>query len=393
MLRYIGAVKNTAAPVITDLYPTRPASAQTYFDTYSQHWHVTDMDDPGTQVDEQSLRRFVTDAFVAAGVAESVARRTADGLVAASLRGVDSHGIRLLPHYLRELDAGRINPEPDFHFEKRAAAVGSFDADHTYGIAAGKQAMQEAIGLAEDAGAGHVSVKHSTHNGSMACFGLMAAREDMIGIATTHTSANTRPPNSSRPFFGSNPICVTAPMADEGPFCYDAATSAITFNEVKKHRDSGDPLPPNVAADEDGNETRDPTEAVQLLPLGGYKGFGLSMVVDMLNGLLSGMPVGRDVSEMYGESISDRRNLGHFFAAIRIDTFVDPAEFKRRLQDLAESVRNEPKLDDDQPNYIPGDPEKEAKAHRQKHGIPIPEHDLERFRTISEDYDIELPVE
>jgi ureidoglycolate dehydrogenase (NAD+) len=344
------------------------------------------------RVDRESVYQYVRDAFISAGVTDDVAAQTADGLVMASMRGVDSHGIRLLPHYLDELEAGRINPEPDYEFEQTASAVGTLDADHTYGIAASKEAMTHAIELAEDAGAGHVVVEHSTHNGSMASFGLKAAREGMIGMASTHTSSNTRPPNSTRPFFGSNPICITAPMRDEGPFCYDGATSAITFNKVKKHRDSGKSLPPQVAADEDGVMTRDPEEVAQLLPMGGYKGFGLSMAVDMISGLLSGMSTGRDISEMYGESISNRRNLGHYVAAIRIDAFVDVDEFERQLQELAEEVRIEPRLDEGKPNHIPGDPEKDAKARRKKQGIPIPDHDLERFEEIASKYDVEPVV-
>lgn len=341
------------------------------------------------RVSHGDVSQFVKEAFLGAGVEESVAEFTAEGLVRASLRGVDSHGIRLLPHYLKELEKGRINPAPAFEFRQTAPAVGAFDADDTYGIAAGMRAMEHAIELADDAGAGHVSVRNSSHNGMMAYFSLAAAEEEYIGISMTHTSANTRPPNSTRPFFGSNPICVAAPMLEEGPFCFDAATSAVTFNEVRKHRDSGDELPPNMAATEEGIETRDPDDAAQLLPFGGYKGFGLSMVVEMFNGLLSGMPVGRDVSEMYGESISEPRRLGHYYAAIRIDAFVDPEEFKRRLQTLAEDVRTEPPLDDDRSNLIPGDPEKAAREDREEHGIPIPNHDLERFDEIAETYGIE----
>jgi len=332
------------------------------------------------RVTENRARRFVEDVLVGAGVEETVA---------ASIRGIDSHGIRLLPHYVNELEAGRINPDPVFDFDRTAPAVGRFDADHAYGVAASIRAMRHAIDLAEDTGAGHVSVRHSTHNGAMAYSGLEAAKQDMIGLATTHTSANTRPPNGTRPFFGSNPICITAPMQDEGPFCYDGATSATTFNEVRKHRDAGEELPRRVAADEHGVDTRDPHEAVQLLPMGGYKGFGLSMAVDILNGLLSGMDVGRDVSEMYGDDISNRRNLGHYFAAVRIDAFVDPDEFKRRLQELADEVRDEPRRDEETPNYIPGDPEKEARSKREDSGIPVPDHDIEQYRDLAERYDVE----
>ncbi len=341
------------------------------------------------RVPHNVVEKFVRQVLLNAGVNDGVAKETAEGLVMASVRGVDSHGIRLLPHYIKELEAGRINPNPEFNFKQTASAVGQFDADHTYGISAGIRAMRHAIDIADNAGVGHVTVKNSTHNGMMAYFGLEAAKQNKIGIAMTHTSANTRPPNGVRPFFGSNPICVTAPMKSEGPFCYDAATSAITFNEVRKYQDSEHQLPRNVAADEQGHPTRDPNEAVQLLPLGGYKGFGLSMVVELFNGLLSNMDVGRNVSEMYGEDISNRRYLGHYYAAFDVDAFVDSNEFKQRLQDLAERIRNEPRRDEEAPNYVPGDPEKEAKKLRETQGIPVPEHDFEQFEELAKNYDVE----
>jgi LDH2 family malate/lactate/ureidoglycolate dehydrogenase len=163
----------------------------------------------------------------------------------------------------------------------------------------------------------------------------------------------------------------------------------ITFNKVKQHRDTGEPLPPGTAADADGVETTDPHEADQLQYLGDYKGFGLAMVGDVLNGLLSGMPVGRDISSMFDDPLSEQRKLGHYVSAVRIDAFTDPDEFERRLQDLAEDVRDEPRVDDDEPVQVPGDPEKRAREERTAEGIPVPDHDLERFDRIAEELDVE----
>jgi LDH2 family malate/lactate/ureidoglycolate dehydrogenase len=338
------------------------------------------------RVPEENVHEFAYSALATAGVDDWVADATARGLWKASIRGVDSHGIRLLPHYLDELEGGRINQDPDFNFEQTASSIGRFDADHTYGIAAGKRAMKHAIELAEEAGTGHVSVRNSSHCGSMAYFGLMAANKDMIGYATTHGTAHTKTPGSNRPFFGNNPICVTAPMRDEGPFCFDAAVTPISFNKVKQHRDTGEPLPEGAAADGEGNGTLEPQEATQLQYIGDYKGFGLAMSNDILSGLLSGMPVGSDISSMFGDPLSKKRRLGHYFSAIRIDAFEDPSEFKSRLQELAEDVRNEPRADENVPVQVPGDPEKRTQEKRAREGIPIPEHDIERFEQIAEEF-------
>jgi len=345
-------------------------------------------DENSVRVPETNVYEFAYDALATAGVDEGVADATARGLWKASIRGVDSHGIRLLPHYLDELEGGRINPEPDFEFERTAQAVGLFDADDTYGIAAGKRAMEHAIELAEETGAGHVSVRNSSHCGSMAYFGLIAAEEDMIGYATTHGTANTKTPGSNRPFFGNNPICVTAPMRDEDPFCFDAAVTPISFNKVKQHRDTDEPLPHGAAADKTGEETLDPHDATQLQYIGDYKGFGLAMSNDILNGLLSGMPVGQNISSMFGDPLSKKRKLGHYFSAVRVDAFVDADKFKRRLQEMAENVRAEPRIDEEVPVQVPGDPEKRTQKKREKEGIPIPEHDVERFNTIANELNV-----
>jgi LDH2 family malate/lactate/ureidoglycolate dehydrogenase len=345
-------------------------------------------DETCVRVPDKNIRKFAYEVLSAAGVVDKVASATARGLWKASIRGVDSHGIRLLPHYLSELEGGRINPTPEFSFDRTTESTGRFDADHTYGIAAGEHAMEHAIDIAKETGVGHVSVRNSSHCGSMAYFGLMAAKQDMIGHATTHGTANTKTPRSNRPFFGNNPTCVTAPMRDEDPFCFDAAMTPISFNKVKQHRNTGKPLPKGAAANEAGEQTTDPHDATQLQYIGDYKGFGLAMSNDILNGLLSGMPVGQDISSMFDDPLSKRRRLGHYFCAIRIDAFVDTDEFKSRLQQLAEMVRDEPRADEEVPVQVPGDPEKKAKRERIQRGVPIPEHNLEQFDEISEELSV-----
>ena len=152
------------------------------------------------------------------------------------------------------------------------------------------------------------------------------------------------------------------------------------------HAEADSPLPPGCAADSTGKETRDPHRAEQLLPIGDYKGFGLAMVVDIMCGLLTGMPTGNAVSAMFGTSMAERRFLGQFYGAIRIDAFSDPEHFKNRLQDLADRVRREPAVDPARPVVVPGDPEKAHEADRLTNGIPVPAADLERLNELAERY-------
>jgi ureidoglycolate dehydrogenase (NAD+) len=332
---------------------------------------------------------FVEQALLRSGVEESAAKATANGLWQASLRGVDSHGLRLLPHYLKAVKGGRINPSPEFRFEQTSASTGGLDADHGLGHAAGIRAMHHAMELAREAGSGHVAVRNSSHCGCMAYFAHEACTEDMIGTAYTHSTPRMRSANATGVFFGTNPICMAAPMAEEGPFCFDGATTFMSANKIRVYGEQGHELPPGCGADEQGKETRDPHRVASLLPIGDYKGFGIAMMVDILSGLLTGMPTGDHVSDMFGDPMSARRRLGQFYGALRIDVFEEPVRFKTRLQELADRIRHQPQQDPDVAVLVPGDPEKACLADRQAHGIPINPVLVEQFNTIARDLGIE----
>jgi hypothetical protein len=312
-----------------------------------------------------------------AGLSESHARFASEAICLASLRGTDSHGIRLLPHYLSALHSGRINVSASFDFVRTGLATGSLDANHGIGHAAVATAMQHAIELAEESGIGVVTVRNSSHCGAMAYYGLMAPPEGMIGLAFTNATPKVKVFNASQPFFGINPICFTAPMLHEEPFCYDASPTIMPNNRVKLYAERGEQLPAGVAADAEGIETLDPALARMLLPIGGdlagYKGYGMAMVVDILCSLLSGMPNAKDVSPMYaadGANPSDQRLLGQMVAAVRIDRFVPLLEFKQRLQATADAIRTLPQQGD-APVMVPGDPEKKHAAQHLLTGVDV----------------------
>jgi ureidoglycolate dehydrogenase (NAD+) len=336
-----------------------------------------------------AVYEFIEKALLKSGVGESSAKPTAKGLWQASLRGVDSHGIRLLPHYLKVIMGGRINPNPEFRFEQTSPSTGRLDGDHGFGHAAGIRAMRHAIALAREAGSGHVAVCHSNHCGSMAYFALEACHEDMIGTAYTNASPNMRSANASTKFFGTNPICLAAPMASEGPFCYDGATTLMSANKIRVYSDRGLELPPGCGADQHGNETTVPDQVDQLLPMGDYKGFGFAMMVDIFCGLLTGMPTGDAVSDMFKDPFSKKRHLGQFYGALRIDAFEKCERFKARLQDMADRIRRQPRQHPDVAVQIPGDPEKAHQADREAHGIPIDPGVLAQFETIARELELE----
>lgn len=336
------------------------------------------------RVEGDAIREFARRVLLRAGADEQVAEETARALWLTSLRGVDSHGARLLPHYVAGIEGGRLNPKPKFKFEQTSVSTGRLDADHTLGHVAGMEAMRHAVHLAQEAGTGFVSVRNSSHCGAMATYALEACEHDMIGMAYTHATARLKTPNASRAFLGTNPICFTAPMANEEPFCFDAAPTVFSFNKVRQYKDANQPLPPDVAADKNGVMTLDASLADQLLPIGDYKGFGLSLVVEILCGLLAGMPVGRDVSQMFEAPLSERRNLGHFFGAIRIDVFEDVDRFKLRLQNLVDALRAERRSNPSRPVQVAGDPEKSMRRERERQGIPFTRDEIKKFNGLAE---------
>lgn len=339
--------------------------------------------------DSNLISRILHDIILRAGGNNASADSVSECLVGASLRGVDSHGIRLFPHYVNALVGGRVNSNPDIKITQASSSIAVLDADDAFGTLACQEAMRTAIENAKTAGIGVTAVKNSTHFGASACYGLMAAEADMIGLSFTNASPLMKTENGTRAFFGANPICFTAPMQHESPFCYDASTTQITWNGVKKSRELNESLGEGLAFDQSGTPTIDPFEAVFLSPLGGYKGFGLSIVVDILCGLLTGMPVGDEVTNMYNNDIADKRYLGQFCVAINIALFEDINNFKERLQLLADKVRAEPRENEDMPIYFPGDPEKILYRERRESGIPIPDHLVDSINSLCSKYQLQ----
>jgi LDH2 family malate/lactate/ureidoglycolate dehydrogenase len=343
-------------------------------------------------IPSEKINELIKKILFKVGVRDDVLCNVAEGLIQASLRGIDSHGIRLLPHYVKGVEAGRINPNPNFSFKKTSISTGKLDGDHTFGHAAGVEGMNKAIELAKEAGTGHVAVYNSSHFGVAAFFAFLAAKQDMIGMSFTNATPHVLTADSNRAFFGNNPICFVAPCEGEEPFCLDMATSAITFNKVLQFMQEGISLPPNTVADANGNPTTDPESAKYLLPIGDYKGYGLSMMVDVLCSLLSGMPGGANVSEMYSGKMGERRRLGHYFVALRIDCFEEISVFKKRMAEMLKALRSEPRRDKDIPVQVPGDPEKKIATIRLKQGIPIPRKVLGDFSQISKEYNVDFKI-
>lgn len=343
-------------------------------------------------VGKKEIQTFIFRVLKKEGVNPEDAGYVADGLVHASIRGVDSHGIRLLPHYLKACSAGRINRNPKFHFNHTTLSTGVLDADNAFGHAAGMKAALKAVDLATETGMGAIAVKKSSHFGAASFFALEISKHDMIGMSFTHSDSLIIPTGGSRRFLGNNPICFTAPCEGEEPICLDMATSVITFNKVLQLREENKNAPGLVGADKTGRETQDPHKIVNLFPVGGYKGYGLSLMIEILCSLLTGMPFGPHIPRMYDAPIGEKRNLGHFFIAININAFEEISIFKKRMKELVVELRGEQPLNKNKPVKVAGDPEKKITLEREITGIPLSDREVEFYEKAAVDYNIQLEI-
>lgn len=304
---------------------------------------------------------------------ESV-RHVVASLIQTSLRGVDSHGINLFPHYCRAVSAGRINARPHIAVTVSGPSTAVVDADHAFGHHAGVVAMEQAIALARESGMGTVSVRNSTHFGAAAYFGLMAPGQDCLGFAFTNADALVKAFGARESFFGTNPICFTAPLETEEPFCLDMATSLVSWNKINNYRREGRQIPAYWAFDADGSSVTDPHAARSLNPVGGYKGVGLGMMVDILCATLAGGVISKDLKAMYAPPLDDsKRCLSHLFMALDISRFCEPSLFRQNLQSMVNRLRGLSPLDPRDEVMVAGDPEKKSFIRRRIEGIPVDE--------------------
>nr|WP_290444399.1 Ldh family oxidoreductase [Pseudoalteromonas sp. XMcav2-N] len=293
----------------------------------------------------------------------------ADSLLFASVRGVDTHGIALLPTYLRELQGGRANRRANMTESAHLPATSRLDADGALGILAGHRAMNLAVEKANTFGIGAVSVGNSNHFGAAGYFSFLAAQQGLIGLSFSNADALMAPDLGCSKVLGTNPLaCCIRAQGDEY-FHLDMATSQIAFSKVKQHLAHGLPLPQHWVVNGIDHAT---LNNVILKPLGGYKGQGIATLVQILSALLADMPTDTELSHLFTEPFDTPRQVGHFFIAIKVNAFLDESRFRARLSTLMAEIRRSRALEAQQV-LVPGDKEHQAQVQRHEQGIPLDE--------------------
>lgn len=347
------------------------------------------------RVPAQALAGYCTTIFEKLGVPSRDATTVADVLVLADLRDKGSHGVARLPRYVDGIRKGQMNPIDKSQVLRETATSALVDGGKSLGQVVGRKAMNLAVDKAVANGVCFVTVRNSNHYGIAGYYAMMAVERGCIGISMTNAAPLVVPTFGRDAILGTNPISIAAP-ADGDPFLLDMATSVVPRGKLEVCNRDGKPMPRGWAVDSRGKGTEDANEVLQnltkrggggILPLGGegetfsgHKGYGLAMAVEVLCAALSGSALGPGT--YVDESTA---NIGHFFGAIKIESFRPLPEFKRDMRAFMDAVRNSPKAEGHDRIYVHGEKGFAAHKNRMDDGIPLGPKVVDSLKKVGAD--------
>lgn len=337
-------------------------------------------------IKHQHLKEFCSSVFQKLGLDENSAHTVADNLIEAELRGVRSHGIAKVKDYVKFLEEGIFNPNPNIRIVKEDISILSIDGDFGMGSVTGKYAMEKCIEKAKTTGIACATVFNGTHFGMAAYYSMLALDNNMIGIALCNSGNIMTVYGGISRALGTNPISVAVPANKELPVVFDAATSEAAFNKILFSHIAGKDIPLGWAVDKDGNPTTKAKDALEgaVVPFGGYKGSGLAIIVNILSGVLNGAFLqGKKDSAIKGEHSN---GVGFFFSAIDIEKFLDINLFKNSIDLFVKDLKSS-KLDKHiEKIYMPGELEYLRKEENLENGILLVDGVLNDLKEIQLKY-------
>ncbi len=345
-------------------------------------------------VGDAVLRQLSTGILKACGVPEDGASVTADSLVAANLRGVDSHGVQLLPHYVRQLRAGNMDPRTAGRILSESGGCLHYDGKNGLGQVVSWHCCGHAARLASTHGVGLVVARDSNHFGAAAYWAERITAAGQAALILCNAAPMVAPWQGREPRFGTNPICAAVPSQGGGAWLLDMATTTVAMGKIYKAAVCGEAaIPPGWAMDSKGQPTTDTREALDggmLMPLGGYKGSGLAMLVEVFCAVLGG---GALSTELGGIRILSRpMRCSQWFLAIDVRRFMPLEEFQSRMEKLVgmvKSTRTAPGYDE---VLVAGDPEWREEAERLSGGIPLAANLWEELLQIAGELGVTPPA-
>jgi LDH2 family malate/lactate/ureidoglycolate dehydrogenase len=337
------------------------------------------------------LEAFVTRALAAVGLSTSDAGQVAQLMILADLRGSDGHGIFRLPQYIRRIKAGGINVRPNIRAVQETDATALVDGDNGMGHLVLRFAAQFAIEKGERAGIGWVGVRQSNHAGPAALYAMMPLARDMVGMYIAVGSANHMPPwGGIELLLSTNPIAFAIPAFEEPPIVLDIATSVAAYGKVKTKALKGERMPEGWMIDVNGNPLTDPKRAEEgfLLPIGGYKGYGLALVFGLLAGTLNGAAFGRDVID-FNKDDKTPTNTGQVIVALDVARFSPVEAFKRSTDNVIREMRESKKMPGVERIQIPGEQSHATWLERSALGIPLNDALLNNLQQVAAELGIQ----
>ena len=342
------------------------------------------------QISVASARRLCQAVFAdKLGCASDVADAAVEALIDANLRGVDSHGVQVLPYYLQKWSAGQIVPNAELEVVHDSPATVLFDGHHGIGHYVSRRVMESAISRADEFGIAAAVARNSTHNGAISHYTIQAARAGMIGIAGTACAPHVAPHGGTEGLHGTNPISYALPRDGSDPFVFDCSTGHSAA-KMKAHAEREGALPPGRLIDNQGRPTTDPGDLKGgwILPVAGHIGYGLGLLVDGLTSALTGSPIGRQLPLAHDTS---GPYYGSFFAlAISPQAFAGFEAFSGQINELAAQIESHPPQDPASPVRWPGQRGWEIRDRRLQEGISVADSIWETLKNDLHPYGIEI---
>jgi LDH2 family malate/lactate/ureidoglycolate dehydrogenase len=322
------------------------------------------------------LRRFAFEAFRRVGVSEADSELGADVLATTDAWGIFTHGTKSLAGYLRRLKAGGLRAQGKPHVVAEGGGWAAVDGDSALGMVTSVFAMRTAITKARRQGIAWVGVRNSCHFGAAGYYAWLAAREGLIGIAMANDIPSVAAPGSRGAVTGSNPLAYAVPAGKRRPMLLDISTATVAGGKVYAAKARGEPIPGNWIIDATGKPTSDPSgfpQAGALLPMAGHKGYGLSLLIETLSGILSGAAMTWGVRSWAHDDAALHTLHGAAFLAIDVKCLMPPEEFTSKVEALIDEIHNSPRADGVERLLVPGELEWERHDRAMKEGLLLPE--------------------
>jgi L-2-hydroxycarboxylate dehydrogenase (NAD+) len=330
--------------------------------------------DQTRRVTAAQLQTFIASAFEAAKLPPEDAAVVAELMVRADLNGSDGHGVFRLPSYVRRIRTGGVNVRPRIKIIQERDSTALVDGDNGMGHLVMRFAATVAIEKAKQSGTAWVGARHSNHAGPAGLYAAMPLVHDMIGLYLAVGNANHLPPwGGTEMLLSTNPVAVAVPTMEEPPVVLDMATTVAAYGKVKTAAQRGETMPEGWMVDRQGQSLTDPKRSDEgfLLPIGGYKGYALSLIFGLLAGTLNGAAMGRSTVD-FNKDDTTPTNTGQAICAISVEAFGPVEQFKRNVDDVVRQMRGAPRMPGFDRIWLPGEQSYLKRQDRSQNGIPVP---------------------